>query len=132
MSPSKALVPLIRPLLCATLQDILHILEKVFPHSEQSFQRQRRQGWVLPVGSIDKSAPRLKGNGVPLYSVSGVACDVLEDDLISSAEEDAGDCRQTSLSQRKKTAAKELNFSRLVSCSIKDCYLVRLVIRFFC
>lgn len=132
MSPAKALDPIIRPLLCVTLQDILRILGKVFPHAEKSFQRQRQQGSVLPVGSIDKSAPRLKSNCVPLCSFSDVACDVLEDDLVLSAEEDAGDCRQTSLSQLRNPAAKELNFSRLVSCSIKECYLVGLVFRFSC
>uniref|UniRef100_H3C6D3 ATPase family AAA domain-containing protein 2 n=1 Tax=Tetraodon nigroviridis TaxID=99883 RepID=H3C6D3_TETNG len=86
VSPAKALVPVVRPLLQATLQDILHILGKVFPHAEQSFQKQRQKD---------------------------AACDVLEDDLLLSAEEEAGDCRQTSLSQLPKTAAKELNFSRL-------------------
>lgn len=132
VSPAKALVPAIRPLLCATLQDILHILGKVFPHAQQSYQRQRQQGLVLPAGSIDQSVPRLKRKCVPLSSFSDVACDVLEDDLILSSEEDAGDCRQTSPSQLRNPAAKELNFSRLVSCSVKECYPTGLVIRFFC
>lgn len=46
VSPAKALIPVICPLLCNTLQDILHILAKVFPHAEQSFQRQKRQGSI--------------------------------------------------------------------------------------
>lgn len=79
-----------------------------------------------------KVLPDSKVSCVPLYSFSDVACDVLEDDLVLSAEEDAGERRQTSLSQHKQTAAKELNFSRLVSCSIKECYPMGLVIRFFC
>lgn len=68
-----------------------------------------------------KVLPDSKVSCVPLYSFSDVACDVLEDDLVLSAEEDAG------LSQHKKTAAKELNFSRLVSCSIKERYPMGLV-----
>lgn len=55
---------------------------------------------------------------MPLYSFSDVACDVFEDDVILSGEEDAADCGQTSLSQLKKTTAEKLNFSRLVSCVI--------------
>lgn len=123
MSPAKALIPIIRPLLCTTLQDILHILGKVFPHAEQSFQTQKRQGSVLPVGSIDERAPRLKSNCVRVCLFSDGTCDIL-DDLMLSEEEDAGDVGKTSISSLKKTAAGELlNFSRLVSC-----YLIKSVI----
>lgn len=79
-----------------------------------------------------KALPDSKVTCVLLYSFSDAACDVLEDDLVLSAEEDAGECRQTSLSPHKNTAAKELNFSRLVSCSIKEPYPMGLVFRVFC
>lgn len=46
VSPSKALIPAIRPLLCAALQDILHTVRRVFPHAEQGLQRRREQGSV--------------------------------------------------------------------------------------
>lgn len=67
------------------------------------------------LASETKVLPDSKVSCVPLCSFSDVACDVLEDDLVLSAEEDAGECRHTPLSQHKKTAAKELNFSRLAS-----------------
>lgn len=122
MSPAKALIPIIRPLLCAALQDILHILGNFFPQAEQSFQRQKRQGSVLPVGSIDERAPRLESNCVRVYLFSDGTCGIL-DDLILSEEEDTGDVGKTSLSSLKKNAADELlTFSRLVSCYlIKKC-----------
>lgn len=126
VSPAKALIPVIRPLLCAALQDILHILGNVFPHAEQSFQRQKRQGSVRPVGSIDERAPRLESNCVWVYLFSDETCGIL-DDLILSEEEDIGDVGKTSLSSLKKNAADELlNFSRLVSCYlIKKCNPMR-------
>lgn len=121
-SPAKALIPVIRPLLCTALQDVLHILWKVFPHAQQSFQRQKRQGSVLPVGSIDERAPRLESNCVRVYLFSDGTCGIL-DDLMLSEEEDIGDVGKTSLSSHQKNAADELlNFSRLVSCYlIKKC-----------
>ncbi|TNN02244.1 hypothetical protein fugu_009731 [Takifugu bimaculatus] len=94
VSPAKALIPVIRPLLCAALQDILHILGNVFPHAEQSFQRQKRQDGT---------------------------CGIL-DDLILSEEEDIGDVGKTSLSSVKKNAADELlNFSRSVLSEPTSC-----------
>ncbi|XP_035984936.1 ATPase family AAA domain-containing protein 2 isoform X2 [Fundulus heteroclitus] len=44
VSPAKALIPTIRPLLSATLQTILHTVRRVFPHAEQGLKRKREQG----------------------------------------------------------------------------------------
>ncbi|XP_061529884.1 ATPase family AAA domain-containing protein 2-like isoform X2 [Phycodurus eques] len=44
VSPAKALMPAIRPLLSAALQEILHTVRKVFPHAEQGFKRKRTPG----------------------------------------------------------------------------------------
>lgn len=46
VSPAKALMPAIRPLLSAALQEILHTVSKVFPHAEQGLKRKRTQGMV--------------------------------------------------------------------------------------
>uniref|UniRef100_A0A8C8DW91 ATPase family AAA domain containing 2 n=1 Tax=Oryzias sinensis TaxID=183150 RepID=A0A8C8DW91_9TELE len=43
VSPAKALIPAIRPLLGATLQSILLLVRKVFPHAEQGLKRKREQ-----------------------------------------------------------------------------------------
>ncbi|XP_049586329.1 ATPase family AAA domain-containing protein 2 isoform X1 [Syngnathus scovelli] len=43
VSPAKALLPAIRPLLSAALQEILHTVSKVFPHAEQGLKRKRTQ-----------------------------------------------------------------------------------------
>ncbi|XP_057689376.1 ATPase family AAA domain-containing protein 2-like isoform X2 [Corythoichthys intestinalis] len=43
VSPAKALLPAIRPLLGAALQEILHAVSKLFPHAEQGFKRKRTQ-----------------------------------------------------------------------------------------
>lgn len=47
VSPAKALIPAIRPLLSATLQDILHMVSRVFPHAEQDLKRKTVEGSVL-------------------------------------------------------------------------------------
>ncbi|MEQ2162172.1 hypothetical protein GOODEAATRI_017102 [Goodea atripinnis] len=47
MSPAKALIPAIRPLLDATLQTILHAVRRVFPHAEQGLKRKRDQETTL-------------------------------------------------------------------------------------
>ncbi|KAM6909707.1 ATPase family AAA domain-containing protein 2 [Xenentodon cancila] len=60
VSPTKALIPAIRPLLSATLQNILNTLSKVFPHAEQGFKRKRED----------------------------VACGVFDDEVMFSEEED--------------------------------------------
>lgn len=44
VSPAKALIPAIRPLLNAILQNILNTVSKVFPHAEQGLKRKREQG----------------------------------------------------------------------------------------
>uniref|UniRef100_A0A8D3BKR1 ATPase family AAA domain-containing protein 2 n=1 Tax=Scophthalmus maximus TaxID=52904 RepID=A0A8D3BKR1_SCOMX len=44
VSPAKALIPAIRPLLSAALQNILHMVSRVFPHAEQGLKRKRGQG----------------------------------------------------------------------------------------
>lgn len=41
VSPAKALIPAIRPLLSATLQNILHTVSRLFPHAEQGLKRKR-------------------------------------------------------------------------------------------
>uniref|UniRef100_A0A8D3A301 ATPase family AAA domain-containing protein 2 n=1 Tax=Scophthalmus maximus TaxID=52904 RepID=A0A8D3A301_SCOMX len=43
VSPAKALIPAIRPLLSAALQNILHMVSRVFPHAEQGLKRKRGQ-----------------------------------------------------------------------------------------
>lgn len=89
-SPAKALIPAIRPLLSATLQNILHTVSRLFPHAEQGLKRKREQD---------------------------VSCGVLEDDLMYSEEEDAeiSSSGQTSHSQFKAPMANGfLNFNRSV------------------
>ncbi|XP_070767520.1 ATPase family AAA domain-containing protein 2-like [Enoplosus armatus] len=90
VSPAKALIPAIRPLLSAALQNIIHTVSRVFPHAEQGLKRNREQG---------------------------VACGVSEDDLMFSEDEDSEVLSngQTSLSHLKTPAAKGLlNFNRSV------------------
>uniref|UniRef100_A0A3Q4AUM9 ATPase family AAA domain-containing protein 2 n=1 Tax=Mola mola TaxID=94237 RepID=A0A3Q4AUM9_MOLML len=90
VSPSKALIPAIRPLLCAALQDILHTVRRVFPHAEQGLQRRREQD---------------------------VACGVPVDELIFSEDENEEDIftGQTSHSKLKTPAANGLlNLNRSV------------------
>uniref|UniRef100_A0A665TC57 ATPase family AAA domain-containing protein 2 n=1 Tax=Echeneis naucrates TaxID=173247 RepID=A0A665TC57_ECHNA len=43
VSPAKALIPAIRPLLSTALQSILHTVSRVFPHAEQGLKRKREQ-----------------------------------------------------------------------------------------
>ncbi|XP_054638061.1 ATPase family AAA domain-containing protein 2-like isoform X2 [Dunckerocampus dactyliophorus] len=43
VSPAKALILAVRPLLSAALQDILHTVSRVFPHAEQGFKRKRTE-----------------------------------------------------------------------------------------
>uniref|UniRef100_A0A8C9X482 ATPase family AAA domain-containing protein 2 n=1 Tax=Sander lucioperca TaxID=283035 RepID=A0A8C9X482_SANLU len=64
VSPAKALIPAIRPLLSATLQNILHTVSRLFPHAEQGLKRKREHS-------------------------ADVACGVSEDDLMFSEEEDS-------------------------------------------
>lgn len=47
VSPAKALIPAIRPLLSTSLQDVLHVVSKVFPHAEQGLRRKTKEGSVL-------------------------------------------------------------------------------------
>lgn len=47
VSPAKALIPAIRPLLSAALQNILDTVSRVFPHAEQGLKRRREQGAAL-------------------------------------------------------------------------------------
>lgn len=46
VSPAKALVPAIRPLLNVALQSILLTVSRVFPHAEMGLKRKREQGAV--------------------------------------------------------------------------------------
>ncbi|XP_040899672.1 ATPase family AAA domain-containing protein 2-like isoform X2 [Toxotes jaculatrix] len=90
VSPAKALIPAIRPLLNAALQNILHTVSRLFPHAEWGLKRKREQG---------------------------VACGVPEDDLMFSEDEDPEVCfnGQTPHSQLKPPAAKGLlNLNRSV------------------
>uniref|UniRef100_A0A671W6U9 ATPase family AAA domain containing 2 n=1 Tax=Sparus aurata TaxID=8175 RepID=A0A671W6U9_SPAAU len=83
VSPAKALIPAIRPLLSAALHDILDTVSRVFPHAEHGLNRKREQD---------------------------VACVVSEDDLMFSEDEDLEifSNAQTSHSQHKTPAAKGL------------------------
>uniref|UniRef100_A0A665TC40 ATPase family AAA domain-containing protein 2 n=1 Tax=Echeneis naucrates TaxID=173247 RepID=A0A665TC40_ECHNA len=63
VSPAKALIPAIRPLLSTALQSILHTVSRVFPHAEQGLKRKREQSMVL------------------------LACGMTEDDLMSSDDD---------------------------------------------
>ncbi|KAM6994457.1 ATPase family AAA domain-containing protein 2 [Tautogolabrus adspersus] len=90
VSPAKALIPAIRPLLSAALQNILNTVSRLFPHAEQGLKRKREQD---------------------------VGCGVSEDDLMFSEDEESGVLAggQTSLSQLKTPAANGLlNLSRSV------------------
>nr|XP_020452864.1 ATPase family AAA domain-containing protein 2 isoform X2 [Monopterus albus] len=90
VSPAKALIPAIRPLLSASLQNILHTVSRVFPHAEQGLTKKRQQDLV---------------------------CGVSEDGLIFSEDEDFGVCSngQTPHSQLGTPAAKSLlNLNRSV------------------
>nr|XP_046256103.1 ATPase family AAA domain-containing protein 2-like isoform X2 [Scatophagus argus] len=90
VSPAKALIPAIRPLLSAALRDILHTVTRVFPHAEQFLKRKREQD---------------------------VACGLSEDDLMFSEDDDSEvpSTGQNSHSQLKTPAAKELlNLNRSV------------------
>ncbi|XP_038567961.1 ATPase family AAA domain-containing protein 2-like isoform X2 [Micropterus salmoides] len=89
VSPAKALIPAIHPLLSATLQNILHAVSRVFPHAEQGLKRKREQD---------------------------MACGLSEDDLMFSDEDsEVLSSGQTSHSQPKTPAAKGLlNLNRSV------------------
>uniref|UniRef100_A0A4W6ECW0 ATPase family AAA domain-containing protein 2 n=1 Tax=Lates calcarifer TaxID=8187 RepID=A0A4W6ECW0_LATCA len=65
VSPAKALIPAIRPLLSTALQNILHTVSRVFPHAELGLKRKREQD---------------------------VTCGISEDDLIFSEDEDLEGC----------------------------------------
>ncbi|XP_040020597.2 ATPase family AAA domain-containing protein 2 [Gasterosteus aculeatus] len=65
VSPAKDLIPAIRPLLSAALQDVIHTVSRLFPHAEQCLKRKREQD---------------------------VARGVSEDDLMFSEEEDSEVC----------------------------------------
>ncbi|XP_063735979.1 ATPase family AAA domain-containing protein 2-like isoform X2 [Eleginops maclovinus] len=65
VSPAKALIPAIRPLLSAALQNILHTVSRLFPHAEQGLTRKRE---------LD------------------AACGLSEDDLMYSEDENAEIC----------------------------------------
>ncbi|KAM6936195.1 ATPase family AAA domain-containing protein 2 isoform 2-T2 [Lycodopsis pacificus] len=83
VSPAKALIPAIHPLLSATLQNILQTVIRLFPHAEQGLKRKREQG---------------------------AAGRVSEDELMFSEEEDSEVCSsgQTSHSQIQTPAVKGL------------------------
>ncbi|KAM8869662.1 ATPase family AAA domain-containing protein 2 [Spinachia spinachia] len=61
VSPAKDLISAIRPLLSATLQDVIRTVSRLFPHAEQCLKRKREQD---------------------------AACGVSEDDLMFSEEEE--------------------------------------------
>ncbi|XP_074539836.1 ATPase family AAA domain-containing protein 2 isoform X2 [Halichoeres trimaculatus] len=90
VSPAKALIPAIRPLLSAALQSILHNVSRVFPHAEQGLKRKKDQD---------------------------VACGVSEEELMFSEDEDEEVISggQTNVSQLKTPASEGLlNLSRSV------------------
>ncbi|XP_058503752.1 ATPase family AAA domain-containing protein 2-like isoform X2 [Solea solea] len=88
VSPAKALIPAIHPLLSATLQNILHVVHRVFPHAEQGLKRKTGQD---------------------------VAC-VLSDDELMFSEDDVEEVNgQTPHSHLKTPAVKGLlNLNRSV------------------
>uniref|UniRef100_A0AAQ6A0W4 ATPase family AAA domain-containing protein 2 n=1 Tax=Amphiprion ocellaris TaxID=80972 RepID=A0AAQ6A0W4_AMPOC len=72
VSPAKALIPAIRPLLSAALQNILHTVSRVFPHAEQGLKRRRQQGAVLlhlPCGVSEDDLIITSPNSVSLSSL---------------------------------------------------------------
>lgn len=90
VSPAKALIPAIRPLLSAALQEVLHTVSRVFPHAEQGLKRNREQD---------------------------MACFGSDDDLMFSDDEDSEVLAngQASQSHLKTPAAKGLlNLNRSV------------------
>ncbi|XP_030606598.1 ATPase family AAA domain-containing protein 2 isoform X3 [Archocentrus centrarchus] len=89
VSPAKALIPAIRPLLNAALQSVLLTVSRVFPHAETGLKRKREKD---------------------------VACVVSDDDLMFSEEEDSEVCPigQTSHSHLKTPANGLLNLHRSV------------------
>ncbi|XP_053183237.1 ATPase family AAA domain-containing protein 2-like isoform X2 [Scomber japonicus] len=87
VSPAKALIPAIRPLLSAALQNLLDTVSRVFPHAEQGLKRKKEQDQP---------------------------CGLSEDDLMFSEDEDCSS-RQTSHSQLQTPSAKGLlNLNRSV------------------
>ncbi|KAM7382544.1 hypothetical protein PAMP_002270 [Pampus punctatissimus] len=87
VSPAKALIPAIRPLLSAALHNILDTVSRVFPHAEQGLKRTREQDHP---------------------------CGLSEDDLMFSEDEDCSG-GQTSHTQLKISRIKGLlNPSRSV------------------
>ncbi|CAJ1062032.1 ATPase family AAA domain-containing protein 2-like isoform X2 [Xyrichtys novacula] len=81
VSPAKALIPAIRPLLNAALQNILQMVSRVFPHAEQGLKRKREQD---------------------------LACGVSEDDLMFSEDEDSEVLSGGQMNLLKKPNPKEL------------------------
>ncbi|KAM3614165.1 uncharacterized protein V6R79_011028 [Siganus canaliculatus] len=81
VSPAKALIPAIRPLLSSTLQDILLTVGRVFPHAELGLKRKK-----------DKDVP----------------CELSEDELMFSEDEEVTENGQLSHSQLRTPAAKEI------------------------
>ncbi|XP_069393227.1 ATPase family AAA domain-containing protein 2 isoform X3 [Paralichthys olivaceus] len=53
VSPAKSLIPAIRPLLTAPLQNILHMVSRVFPHAEQGLKRKREKDVASGVSEDD-------------------------------------------------------------------------------
>ncbi|KAM4581278.1 ATPase family AAA domain-containing protein 2 isoform 3-T3 [Odontesthes bonariensis] len=54
VSPAKALIPAICPLLSSTLKNILHTVSRVFPHAEQGLKRRRGQDVACGVSDDDQ------------------------------------------------------------------------------
>ncbi|XP_068426543.1 ATPase family AAA domain-containing protein 2-like isoform X2 [Clinocottus analis] len=83
VSPAKALIPASRPLLSATLQNILQTVSRLFPHAEQALKKKRKPD---------------------------VACGVSEDELMLSEQEDSEVCSngQTSHPQHPTPAVNGL------------------------
>uniref|UniRef100_A0A3P8VR80 ATPase family AAA domain containing 2 n=1 Tax=Cynoglossus semilaevis TaxID=244447 RepID=A0A3P8VR80_CYNSE len=83
VSPAKALISAVRPLLNTTLQNILYMVHRVFPHAEEGLKRR---------------------------SLQDAACTVSEDELVFSEEEVEEDCstRQTQQTQHSTCTLKGL------------------------
>ncbi|XP_077454516.1 ATPase family AAA domain-containing protein 2 isoform X2 [Stigmatopora argus] len=61
VSPAKALVPAVRPLLSAALQVILDTVSKLFPHAEQGFKRRQDQSCVSDDDIFSEDEERCNG-----------------------------------------------------------------------
>lgn len=94
VSPAKALIPAIRPLLSSALQNILHTVSRVFPHAEQGLKRKREHGKVLPRPPVLLRLTLfwLCCMFELVCKFPDLACGMSDDDLMLSDDEDSEIC----------------------------------------